>query len=325
MYELGVYQSAILAIGSIFAGLVLLMRGGDWTVEVAVWIAEKAGLSKLFIGATIVAFGTSVPELFTTVNANLSGFPGLALGNVIGSNIANILLIVGATAIIFNIKGKPSELLKDVVMVTLASAVFVFLVTQGVIARWHGLLMFAALVVYVAYQFRADKGSAAVELDEVPAPALGSFPKALAMLAGGLLALAVGSELLVQGAVAAGGVIGVPEAVIGLTVVAFGTSLPELATCVAAAAKRHTNMLIGNILGSNLFNILSIVGITAMVKPIVIHADVADADLWVMLGITILFCAWMLTFARVGRVLGIALVAAYVLFIGGQYQGVIAG
>ncbi|WP_052341870.1 calcium/sodium antiporter [Salinarimonas rosea] len=272
MNELGDYQLTVLSFGAIAFGLYLLIKGGDWTIDAAAFIAERAGLSKLFIGATIVAFGTSAPELFTSVNANLTGFPGISLGNVVGSNIANILLILGATAIVFTIRGKPSELMRDVLIMVGATIILVALMIYGVVPRWAGFGMFAILAAFVAYQYWTDAGAGEADEHDEDADAKGidTMGKGLGFFVAGLTALVAGSEMLVQGAVAAGNAIGVPEAVIGLTVVAVGTSLPELSTCIAAALKRQTNMIIGNIVGSNAFNILSIVGITAMLKPLAV-------------------------------------------------------
>ena len=325
---LGTYDLSVLAFGAIAFGLFLLIKGGDWTIDAASYIAEKAGLSKLFIGATIVAFGTSVPELFTSVNANLSGFPGLALGNVVGSNIANILLVIGATAIIFTIKGQPKELLKDLAMMSLATILLVLLMLNGIIPRWAGAGLFLTLVAYVVYQYRTDKVALAEDADlsdEEEEKGIDSMAKAYGFVLLGLLALVVGSEMLVRGAVAAGTAVGVPEAVIGLTVVALGTSLPELSTCIAAALKRQTNMIIGNILGSNVFNVMSIIGITAMTKPLVIDTAVTGFDMWVMAAVGIGFVLWMLTVSKIGRGIGIAMVLAYFAFVFVQFQPAIAG
>lgn len=321
MNDIGDYQLAVLAFGSIAFGLYLLIKGGDWTIDAAAFIAERAGLSKLFIGATIVAFGTSAPELFTSVNANLTGFPGISLGNIVGSNIANILLIIGATAVVFALQGKPSELVRDMGMMLVATVILVALMLYGIVPRWAGFGMFALLAAFIAYQYFKDGGVGDEDGDEDDEEkGIDTVGKGMGFLLAGLVALVVGSEMLVQGAVAAGSALGVPEAIIGLTVIAIGTSLPELSTCLAAALKRQTNMIIGNIVGSNLFNILSIVGITAMIKPLVIDETLVDIDMWVMAGVTFAFAIWMLTVSRIGRGMGIAMLAAYGAFILYSYQ-----
>ncbi|MEM0991023.1 MAG: calcium/sodium antiporter [Pseudomonadota bacterium] len=318
MFELPAYQVGLLAFGSVAFGLYLLIKGGDWTIDAATFIAERAGLSPLFIGATIVSFGTSVPELFTSVNANLSGYPGIALGNVVGSNIANVLLVLGVTAMIFPIAAKRSSLVKDLGMMLVATAILAIGMLAGVIPAWAGAAMFALLVSFVAYQYATDT----LEIEEVAGEhAISSVGGAMAVLGGGLVALALGSELLVQGAVVAGTAIGVPEAIIGLTVVAFGTSLPELATCVAAARQRATDLILGNIIGSNTFNVLSIIAITAMIKPLDVDQALMGFDLWFMVGVAVAFTAWMLVVGRLAFVTGIAMVALYVGFVVLQYRG----
>lgn len=203
MDGLTVYQLALIALGAIGFAIWLLVKGSDVTIGSAVRIAESSGLSKLFTAATIVAFGTSAPELFTSVNANLSGYPGIFVGNVIGSNIANVLMVVGISAVIAPVLIDRKEVRVDTRMMIIAT-------------------------------------------------------------------LVIGSEILVQGAVAGGYALGVPEAVIGMTVIAFGTSVPELTACVAAARKGQSDMIVGGIVGSNIFNILSVMAISAAVKPLII-------------------------------------------------------
>jgi len=285
------YTLFVLSFGAICFGIYLLVKGGDWAVDSAVYVAERAGLSKMFIGATILAFGTSVPELFTSVNANLSGEPGISLGNVIGSNIANILLIIGVTAVVFPLASKRSDVLRDLVLMMIATVVLVALMYTDSIARWQGGVMFGVLVAYVAYQYFFSGGEAFEEPDEPEG--IQSNLQAIGLLVLGLILLAAGSELLVQGAVVGGTVLGVPPAVIGLTVIAFGTSLPELSTCLAAAKKGEPNLILGNIIGSNVFNIFSIVGLTAIISNIdVAGSAITDMEIWVMAGVAVAFTAW---------------------------------
>jgi len=331
MHDLNTYQLAVLSLGAMAAGLWLLVKGGDWTVDAAADIARRAGLSELFVAATIVAFGTSVPELFTSVNANLSGFPGLSLGNVMGSNVANVLFIIGTAAVIYAFGADRKAVRRDVLVMFAATAIFVVLLYTGDVVRWQGFVLVALLVGYVVMQYKLDPGALLGDDDEEEngdgAAAGGREPmgKEVLVLLGGLAALAAGSELLVQGAVAAGTAIGVPEAVIGLTVVAIGTSLPELATVVAAARKHRTGMIVGNIVGSNIFNILSIIGFTAAIKPIVVPDSVMGAPVWVMTGITVAFGAWLLAGARFTRPIGVAMLVAYVVFIAAQYGDMLMG
>jgi len=316
--ELPNYDLFVLAAGAILFGLYLLIKGGDWTIDAAVFVAEKTGLSPLFIGATIISFGTSVPELFTSVNANLQGFPGISLGNVLGSNIANILLVLGATATILQVEGKAKDLMKDMVMMLIATAILVFGMLSGQFSTVLGLIMFAILAGFVGYQYFTNT----LELEEDDDDDEGgieTMQTALLILLGGLVALAVGSEMLVKGAVVSGTIIGVPEAIIGLTVVAFGTSLPELSTCVAAARKKSLGLILGNIIGSNTFNILSIVAITAIIKPLDVVSVLTGVQMWATVIVSVGFAAWMLTVGKITQNMGFAMVGAYILFIAAQY------
>ncbi len=319
--ELPNYDLFVLAAGAIMFGLVLLIKGGDWTIDAAVFIAERTGLSPLFIGATIISFGTSVPELFTSVNANIAGYPGISLGNVLGSNIANILLVLGATAIVFQIEGRAKDLMKDLVMMVLATGIMVYGIMSGLFSLVLGLVMFGILVAFVGYQYATNTLVIEDDDDDDSTGGIQTMGMALLILLGGLAALAIGSEMLVKGAVVTGTIIGVPEAIIGLTVVAFGTSLPELSTCIAAARKRSVGLILGNIIGSNTFNILSIIGLTAMIKPLEIDPVLAGIQMWATVAVTLAFVGWMLAVGRITRVVGYVMVAAYVVFVAAQYLG----
>ncbi|MDP5084571.1 MAG: calcium/sodium antiporter [Yoonia sp.] len=299
-------------------GLYLLIKGGDWTVDAAVFVAERTGLSPLFIGATIVSFGTSVPELFTSVNANLSGYPGIALGNVLGSNVANILLVLGATAFVFSLTANPKHLVKDLAMMLLATAILVYGMLSGSFGQVFGLVMFGILAVFVFYQYKTD--SLPLDDDEEDdGPGISSMKGAVIILLAGLAALAVGSELLVKGAVQTGTALGVPEAVIGMTVVAFGTSLPELSTCIAAARKQSVGLILGNIIGSNTFNILSIVALTAVIKPLDVDPVLLGMEMWGTVAVAVVFTIWMLTVGKLTRPVGIVMMLGYVAFVAAQY------
>ena len=319
MVELSTYELFILAAGAMAFGMFLLIKGGDWTIDSAVFVAERTGLSPLFIGATIVSFGTSVPELFTSVNANLSGYSGISLGNVLGSNVANILLVLGATAFIFRVVADPKHLAKDLGMMLLATAIMTFgMLTDG-FTRLFGLGMFAVLVAFVVYQYKTD--SIVLEEEDEPdtEPGIASIGAAILWLLIGLVALAVGSEFLVRGAVQTGSAIGVPEAVIGITVVALGTSLPELSTCIAAARKQSVGLILGNIIGSNTFNILSIIGLTAAIKPLAVDPVLLGVELWSTVAVTLLFAVWMLTVGTLRRRAGVVMIVGYVAFVAIQY------
>ncbi len=317
MHSLDSYQLAVIAIGAIAFGIYLLVKGGDWTIDNAVVIAERSGLSKLFIAATIVAFGTSAPELFTSINANLSGFPGISVGNVMGSNIANVIMVLAVAAIIAPVVYDRDEVRVDTLVMLGATAAIIPAVIFGLLPRWAGIGMVIAIVCYILYQYKASK----LDVDEVDEhEASGPIPAPIMLLIG-ILTLLIGSEILVQGAVAGGIALGVPEAVIGMTMIAFGTSLPELTACVAAARKGHSDIIVGGIVGSNIFNILSVMAISAIAKPLVIEGRFATLDLPIVLAVTLVFAAFLLFAKQIGRTAGIAMAAAYIAFIALQYSG----
>jgi cation:H+ antiporter len=314
MHELESYQLIVIALGAIAFGVYLLIKGGDWTVENAVVVAERSGLSKLFIAATIIAFGTSVPELFTSVNANLSGFPGISVGNVVGSNIANILMVIGISAMIAPVVFDRDEVRVDTLVMIGATIAMAVAIYFGLLPRWAGFAMVAAIIAYILYQYKASK----LDVDEVEEHESGAAMPGL-MLVVGILTLFVGSEILVQGAVAGGVALGVPEAVIGMTMIAFGTSLPELTACVAAARKNQSEMIIGGIVGSNIFNILSVMAFSAIAKPLVIESRFAQFDLFFVVGVTVIFAIMLLFAGRIGRLAGTLMAIGYLVFTGAQY------
>ena len=308
----------ILAIGALGLGMYLLFKGGGWTIDAAVYLANKFGISPLVIGFTIVAFGTSLPELLVSVNANMAGSPGIAIGNVIGSNIANILLVVGVTAFFATLHAVPRKLIRDIIVMNLVSILMLALMFYGIISQLAGGLMIAVLLMYVFWQYyMASKGE--IEVEKIEAPDYSHFAQGILFLVLGLGGIALGAEFLVRGAKVSAGIIGVPEDVIGLSVIALGTSLPELSTCVIAAMKRQSDIVLGNILGSNVFNVLMIIGATALIKPIensAISPQVLSIDIWVMLGITILFSALLLIYKKINKVIGTVFVIGYIFYIG---------
>lgn len=314
MHALASYQLGIISLGAIAFGVYLLVKGGDWTVDNAVSAAQRSGLSKLFIAATIVAFGTSAPELFTSINANLSGYPGISVGNVIGSNIANVALVVAVSAIIAPIVVDPKEVRVDVIIMIAATVAMVAAIYNGLLPRWGGAAMVAAIALYIFYQYRASRlDEDDVEASDDPAWKVWGF------LFLGVLTLLIGSEILVQGAVAGGLALGVPEAVIGMTMIAIGTSLPELTACVAAARKHEFDIIVGGILGSNIFNILSVMAFSTLAKPLIIDAGFQDFDTPVVVAITMLFAALLVLGGKVGRSVGTLMLVGYVVFITSQY------
>ncbi len=318
IHQLNTTELFMLSMGAMLTGLYLLVKGGEWTVDSSVYIARKMGIPAEFIGFTIIAFGTSLPELIVSINANLSGFPGLSIGNVVGSNIANILLIFGVAMVFapLSFKSKPGQ--RDLLAMLLATFLLILANYHGLIERWHGFAMFVALIIYVVYKFKSNKGQAApVDDDEKVVfshPILGWL-----FLLGGLIGVSLGSEFLVRGAVEVATVLNVPEAVIGLTIVAFGTSLPELSVAIQAARHGQNDILIGNVVGSNVFNILSILGITAFVKPLVIESSVLAFDIGFMAIISVALVFLAVLFTNLNRRVGVFALIMYVAYVALRY------
>ncbi|WP_430511732.1 calcium/sodium antiporter [Pannonibacter phragmitetus] len=297
------------------AGLILLFLGGEGLVRGAVSIAARFGMPPLIIGLTIVGFGTSMPELLVSLKAAFDGAPDIAVGNVVGSNTANILLILGVAAVICPIPTAIAGIRRDLAMVTLVAAFTLFLGYLGHVSRPMGAAMFITLCAYLFYAAVYGKKEEAEEDDEhkpVPMP----LWMQLAYIAGGLAGLVIGADLLVRGATSIARGYGISEAVIGLTIVAVGTSLPELATSAIAAFRRHSEIAIGNVLGSNLFNIIGILGATAVFHPVTIAPSIASFDIPLMLGITVLLALMLLGLKSINRLAGAAFLLLYVGYCG---------
>ena len=293
----------------VLAGLALLVVGGDFLVRGAVALALRLGVAPVIVGLTVLAFGTSAPELIVSVAAAVGGQPGIALGNVVGSNIANILLILGATALIAPVHSHDDELKVSWRYAVMASVALIVLCFAGPLVWWHGVVLLAGLGLSLAAQIRrARRGQGdAPELEMQR-----DSPRRIAIwLLIGLLALPVGARLLVDGASDIARDFGISETVIGLTLVAIGTSLPELAASVASALRGRADMALGNVIGSNLFNILAILGITAFFGPLEVPGQMLRFDLWFMLACTIALGPFLLRHIPVGRVAGGVLVAVY--------------
>lgn len=293
-------------------GLVGLYFGAEWLLRGSIALATKLAIPTLIVSLVIVGFGTSMPELLVSVRAALSGSSDIALGNVVGSNTANILLIIGACAMIFPITHWDKGVKRDTYVMIGAAVLLLGLVQFTSIGRLAGLIMVALLLAYVAYAYVQGKGSVeAVDDDEVKHETLSGGFMALLIL-GGLATLFVGAELLVRGATSLARDFGVSEAVIGLTVVAVGTSLPELATGIMSALRKHSDIMIGNIVGSNIFNILFILGVTSALQPIAVAPRFGEFDVPVMLGVTIGFAFLLLSHLGVRRLTAGAMLVAYV-------------
>lgn len=311
----------------IIAGFALLLFGGESVVRGSVALAQRLGVSPLIVGLTIVGFGTSLPEMVVSVNAALVGSPGLAVGNVVGSNIANILLILGVAAVIAPIAVHPGAVKRDLLGMSAATLVYIGLGMSGQIVFWQGVLMLIALMSYIGFTVWHDNKSndEAAEMHRDEAAEMGEIPLRTVSIAGiiivGLFAVVVGAEWLVTGATTLATEFGVPEEVIGLTVVAIGTSLPELATSIVAAYRGHSDVCVGNVLGSNLFNLFGITGVTALFAPLPFSDKIVSFDLWILLAATAIIIPFMLTGRRISRPEGIVLLILYVAFIASQFVG----
>ena len=291
-------------------GLVLLLAGGEALVRGAVLAATRLGVSPLVIGLTLVGFGTSTPELVASLQAAAAGAPGLALGNVVGSNIANVLLILGLAAVIAPVAVSRGAFLRDGAAVVGASLALAALALYGTVGRLAGAALLVALALYTLNTLRSERtGWQEVATEEDTPP--GGLWRGLGLAALGIAGVVVGAEFLVRSALVLARGFGVSETVIGLTLVAVGTSLPELATSAVAALRGQSAVALGNVLGSNLFNVLGIAGLTAMVTPLPVPPEIAGRDVWLMLAAALALAAAGMTGWRIDRREGAAFLAAY--------------
>lgn len=311
----------------IAAGFVLLFAGGEAVVRGAVALARRFKVSPLIIGLTIVGFGTSLPELLVSLNAALNGAPGIAVGNVVGSNMANMLLVLGTAAAICPIAVRREVIRRDAFFVVGVTAVFVMAGLSGAVQAMEGGLMVALLAGYIGLSLWQDMqaGNGAAELHREAADEITGLPERLWMMMVwtgiGFAAVLYGAELLVTGAVELATFYEVPDEVIGLTLVAVGTSLPELTVSIVAAYRGHSDVCIGNVLGSNIFNLFGILGLTAIITPVPFSDKIIIFDLWALLGVTLLLVVVMLTGRRVSRAEAFLLLILYGVYIGCQFWG----
>ncbi len=309
----------------LIAGLAILIKGADLLVDGAVAVAERFGVSPLVIGLTIVAMGTSAPEVATSIGAALKDAGDTAIGNVYGSNIANLALVGGLCALIRPIRIRLSALRREIpVMLIVALLLFPVLYdkTLGRIDSLILLVLFAGLICFTVItsirQGKSMPGDVAAvdhQVQDMVGNKEVSFTKSVVFILLGLGGLALGAELMLTGAEFIGQSLGLSETVIGLTIVAVGTSLPELVTCLVAAFKGHDDLSIGNLVGSNVFNTLLVVGVAGLIKPFDINARLIGTDYWVMTGVTGVFVLIAVITHKIGRVAGTLLLAGYVSYI----------
>ncbi|WP_323033627.1 calcium/sodium antiporter [Paracoccus sp. (in: a-proteobacteria)] len=296
----------------VLAGLIGLFFGGEALVRGSVGIARRMAIPPLLIGLTVVGFGTSTPELLVSVDAAWRGVPDIAVGNIVGSNIANMLLIVGLTSLVWPIIVSGVTLRRDTAVMLAAAFALVPIFAIGEMGRLAGGLLVIGLASYLTWAYLHPGETVAEDID-APAPA--SALVSILWVIGGLVILMFGARFLVDGSVSIARGFGVSEAFIGLTIVAVGTSLPELATSVIAAFKRQSEIAIGNIVGSNIFNVLGILGITALIKPIQVADRFLTFDLPIMIAVSLVLTALLLTRPVIGRGVGIAALVGYAAYV----------
>ena len=321
----------------IIAGILALVAGGELLVRGAVSIALRFHISTLVVGMTIVSFGTSAPELLVSLEAMYGGHPGIAIGNVVGSNIANIALVLGITALIFPIEVSKNSVKIDWPVLMLSTLlVFGFMWLNYDPIQWEGvgselgetyvssinwkngvimLVLLFGFNGFLIWKSRKKTKAMQAEMDELPEVSESSMFKDIAFIVLGSAGLSYGAHLLVDGTVGLASVLGISDYVISVTIVAFGTSLPELMTSVVAAFKRHSDLSVGNLIGSNIFNILGILGITSLFKTIPISNLVLTNDMWWVIGIALLALPMMITRKRISKTEGLILFASYCVYI----------
>lgn len=304
-------------------GLVLLIGAGDALVRGAVALSLRLAVPAVIISATVVGFGTSAPELLITVEAALEDAPGIALGNVVGSNIANVFLVLGVPALITTLGGCGPDAQRNLYVMLGATAVFALLLFPGTLWRWSGAVLAGICLAMLldsarhgaAARGRSDREALEelAEFEDVD-PHMALWKVAL-LIGVGVVGLPFGADLLITGARGIADHLGISEAVIGLTVVAVGTSLPELATTVAAAFRREADVAIGNVVGSNIFNITGIIGTAALVSPLAVPAEIHARDLWWMIGASLLLAPYVLMRRSISRLAGGAFLAIYAVYV----------
>lgn len=295
----------------LIVGIALLVGGGDFLVKSAVGLANKFNISPLLIGITVVSFGTSAPELIVSVQATLEGSPGIAIGNILGSNIANIGLVLGLTVSLRSVIINRRKYFTSWLIMFIASLMFYGFSLDGQISKVEGLFFVAGLLAFITISISSLVRENNSEENKITMHPL----MILLFFLLGALGLYIGSELLIENAVKIAYSIGVSEFIIGATVVALGTSLPELATSLIASFRGQNSISIGNLLGSNVFNIFAVLGITSLVQPIPVDFFLLYVDLPVMIGFVVMLGLFMFIGKKIGIIEGLALIAAYIIYI----------
>lgn len=298
--------------GLLVLGLVGLFLGGDWLVRGASAIALRFAVPPLVVGLTIVGFGTSTPELLVSLRAASDGLAGIAIGNVVGSNIANIALILGIAAVVAPPAARFADLRRDLLWMTGAALVLPLIFWSGFVGPFEGLVLIAGLGIYLWSSFNALSPALPSTAGQ---PARSALLPAIGFTAAGLVAVMLGASALVDSASTIARELGVSDAMIGLSIVAIGTSLPELATTVSAALKGQRDIALGNVIGSNIFNIFAILGVTAIITPIDVDLRFLTFDTPVLIGLTALIVAVIAIRGQLSRGFGALLIAGYICYI----------
>ncbi len=307
--------SLLLYVAMLIAGALLLTLGANYFVEGAAKLAAKLGVSELFIGITLVALGTSFPEFFVSTIAAVKGSPDISIGNVVGSNICNIGLILGTTALIRPIASVKSLLKFEYPLLLLSSLLMIIFSLNYVIGRNEGIVFLALLIIFIAYLLRSEQ-KLFQEIEEIPkATPQQSIPVLVTITAAGLASLIGGSELFIRAATFIARALGVSELIIGLSLVALGTSLPELASSIAATLKGSAEIATGNVVGSNILNIIFIIGTVSVIRPIPVKEELLRFDLPVMMGFTLALFLLLRFASKISRIQGFLLLLSYIIYI----------
>lgn len=305
-------------------GLVILSFAGDSLVRGAVAVATRFHVPPLIIGLTIISMGTSAPEFFVSIQAAFDGAPGLSVGNAVGSNIANALLVLGLPALVAPLYFTSPGIRRSTVFMLIISLSFIALAIDGMISASDGFILIALLIIYLAYSItvanraRKEKLSSLGESDDTPRE---SIKKALIHLGLGFVGLAIGARLIVDGALGLASILGIGETVIGTTIVALGTTLPEIAATLAAAFRREAGVAIGNVIGSNIFNLLAILGITAAIIPLPVTPHLLQFDIWVLLASAAIIIPLAFLRRPIGKIIGSLLTLAYLSYLFISFTG----
>ncbi|SFE44837.1 calcium/sodium antiporter [Thermophagus xiamenensis] len=300
----------------VIAGFGLLFASGSYLVKGGVELSRHFRISPLVVGLTVVAFGTSAPELFVSVAAGFSDVPDISIGNIVGSNIANIALILGSVAVVFPISVKRPSVLYDWAVMMLSFLLLYFFGMNGKLQRFEGIILFGLIIAYIIWSLIYSRRQSIKNEEVFQKPEMRLWVSVLIVVLS-IVGLYFGAEWLVAGSSELAIGWGISERVVGISVVAFGTSIPELATSLAAALKKEMDISVGNIIGSNIFNVFSILGITATLTPLRVSERVISFDIWWMMGIGILLMLFMIPLRKglITRFKGIILLLIYIVYI----------